>query len=87
MPSMKFLTRLEETARWYDWNQESVTDPVKFMEFQKKLNGMFFDLFAMASNEFRELKGVKTELERPYWQPNDITTFIERKPPDPDDPD
>ena len=87
MPSMKFQTRLEEVCRWWDWNKNTVSDVKKRQEFHEKLIENFFDLFALASNEFRELKGIQAQLERPYWQGAQIPTFIERKPPDPDDPD
>ena len=87
MPSMKYQTRLEETARWFDWHKDTITDLKKRLEFQQKLLENFFDLFALIANELRELKGYQKELERPYWQPLNQPSFIEKKPPNPDDPE
>ena len=87
MPSMKFQTRLEECAQYWDWHKESARDVVQKQKLQDKMIENFFDLFALAANEFREIKGLQAQLERPYWQPNHLPTFVERKPTDPDDPD
>jgi len=87
MPSMNFLTRLEETCRWYDWHLNTITDVHKKLEFQQKCIDNFFDLFALIANELRDLKGMKAEMERPYWQRMGLPTFVEKKPPNPDDPE
>jgi len=87
MPSMKYQTRLEECARYWDWHRPEAKDVIKHQQLTDKMIDNFFDLFALLANELRDLKGVRTQTERPYWQPNSMPTFIERKPPDPDDPD
>lgn len=87
MPSMKFLTRLEETAVWYDSHLNTITDVHKKLEFQQKTIDNFFDLFALLANEIRDLQGIKKEMERPYWQRLGLPTFIEKKPLNPEDPE
>lgn len=84
---MKYQTRLEEVARWHDWHKDTITDVVKRQQYTLQLMENFFDLFALISNELRELKGNQVALERPYWQSGHIPTFVEKKPIDPDDPD
>ncbi len=59
---------LEAITPWFQSNVESITDPVKFLDFQKQWDKKSFELIHLLVKEFEALKG-KTPGASMLWLP------------------